>query len=301
MRTVRSILVAIDFSEGSRAAFDCAADLARRFGARLLALHVAPPYITYEPLPAFPAPAPLDPERLRNIREDLRRFAAPTGSLNASADSLVREGDPADEILAEVSDSAADLVVLGTHGRRGFERFILGSVTERVARKAECSVLGVPKATGTAGPVRVLCALDLSDSSALILEQAAAFARALGAPLVVLYVADGTHWYEPGPMSGVDVEAMRQAVTSFSRERLRSLIEHHVPKETAVEVQVAFGRAPGEIERLASEGADLVVLGASSSRSVDRFFFGSTAQHVLRAGVGPVLLVRPSLQSLGEP
>ena len=73
---------------------------------------------------------------------------------------------------------------------------------------------------------------------------------------------------------------MRQAVTSFARERLGELIARHVPKGTSVDVQVAFGRAQREIERVAGEGADLVVLGASSSRGVDRFFFGSTAQHV---------------------
>ena len=109
----------------------------------------------------------------------------------------------------------------------------------------------------------------------------------------MLYVADGSHWYEPGPVSGVDVEAVRQAVTKSARERLRELIERHVPKSTSVDAQVAFGSAQREIERVAGEGADLVVLGASSSRAVDRFFFGSTAQHVLRSGVGPVLLVRP--------
>jgi nucleotide-binding universal stress UspA family protein len=293
MNKIKDVLVAIDFSEGSRAALDCAAGLAYKFRARLLALHVAPAFITYEPLPAFPAPAPLDPERLRKVEEDLRQFVTPQGSEHPLAEVFVREGDPADEILAHVAESGIDVVVLGTHGRRGFERWILGSVTERVARKADCSVLGVPKAAQAAAFTRVLCGLDLSDSSTEILEQAAAIAQVHSAGLIVLYVADGSHWYEPGPVSGVDVEAVRQAVTKSARERLRELIARHVPKSTSVDAQVAFGSAQREIERVAGEGADLVVLGASSSRAVDRFFFGSTAQHVLRSGVGPVLLVRP--------
>jgi nucleotide-binding universal stress UspA family protein len=294
MSKVTNVLVALDFSEGSRAALQCAAGLASRLGARLTALHVTPPYTTYEPLPAFPPPAPLDPERLRQIQEHLRRFVTPAGSEHPSGEVVVREGDPADEILAYAAGAGVDLVVLGTHGRRGFERWILGSVTERVARRAGCSVLGVPQTSKGAPFTRVLCGLDLSDSSVETLEQAAAIARASNARLTVLYVADGSHWYEPAPISGVDMEAMRQAVTSSAQERLGELIALHVPKSTSVDVQVAFGRAQREIERVAREGTDLVVLGASSSRGVDRFFFGSTAQHILRAGVGPVLLVRHS-------
>ena len=297
MSKVTSVLVAIDFSLGSRAALDCATGLARRFGARLTALHVTPPPATYDPLPAFPVPAPLDPERPRGMQEELKRFVAPPGSEHPHAETIVRDGDPADEILAQAAASGVDLIVLGTHGHRGFERWILGSVTERVARKADRSVLAVPASARAAAFARVLCGLDLSDSSADTLEQAAAIAHALSAALTVLYVADGSHWYEPWPISGVDVEAMRQAVRSSSRERLGELIARHVPEGASVDVQVAFGSAQREIERVAGEGADLVVLGASSSRGVDRFFFGSTAQHVLRAGVCPVLLVRHSAVS----
>jgi nucleotide-binding universal stress UspA family protein len=294
MSKIARIVVAVDFSPGSRAALLGAAALAHELGARLLALHVAPPYVTYEPLPAFPAPAPLDPQRMGKIQEDLRAFVTPPGSDHPLAETFVREGDPASEILAHATESEADLLVLGTHGHRAFERWILGSVTERVARKAECSVLGVPPtAAGAAAAPRVLCALDLTDSSALTLEQAAEVAEARSAALVVLYVADGSHWYEPGPGSGVDALEERRAVTKFAREKLLALVGQHVSKGVPVDVQVAFGRAPREIERVAAEGAGLVVLGASSSRGVDRFFFGSTAQHVLRAGVGPVLLVRP--------
>jgi len=292
MSKVSRILVAVDFSEGSRAAFDCATQLARGLGAHLLALHVAPPYISYEQLPAFPPLAPIDPERQRKVREQLQEFVAPPGAEGPRVEVFIRDGDPADEILAHSAEVGIELIVLGAHGRRGFERWMLGSVTERVARKASCSVLGVPAGKEAAAIGRVLCALDLSESSAATLEQAAAMAQALGASLAVLYVADGSHWYEPGPLSGVDKEEMRAAVAKSARERLARLVGRHAPKGMPVDVQIAFGSATREVERVAGEGADLVVLGASSSSGVDRFFFGSTAQHVLRACVAPVLLVR---------
>jgi nucleotide-binding universal stress UspA family protein len=292
MNKIKSILVPIDFSAGSRAAFDYAVGLAGKLGARLTALHVAPDFVTYEPLPAFPAAVSLDPTRQLKIQDDVRAFVTPAGSEQPLAEIVVRQGDPADEILSQAATSAADLIVLGTHGRRGFEHWILGSVTEHVARKADRSVLAVPEAAKSAAFARVVCAVDLSESSGETLDQAAAIAHAVGARLVVLYVAEGLHWYETETISGVDPQAVRTAVTKSVQERLAELIARHVPQGAAVDARVAFGRAQREIESVAREGADLVVLGASSSSGVDRFFFGSTAQHVLRAGVCPVLLVR---------
>ena len=297
MTKIENVLVPIDFSEGSRAALDYAVGLARKLGARLTALHVAPPYVTYEPLPAFPPLAPLDPARRRTIEESLRRFVTPPGSEQPLVEVFVTEGDPADEILAHATTSGADLIVVGTHGRRGFERWALGSVTERVVRKADRSVLAVPQKPGPPAFARVLCALDLSDASSETLAHGAAITQALDAKLTVLYVASDSHWYEPWPSSGVDQDAVRQAVSQSARKRLAEQVARYVPDRTPVELKVTFGRAHREIEQAAGEGADLVVVGASASSAVDRFFFGSTAQHVLRAGVCPVLLVRHATTS----
>lgn len=292
MPAVRSILVAIDFSDGSRVALDYAAALAHRIGAQLTVLHVAAQYVTYEPLPAFPAPAPLDPERQERLQREVRRFITPPGSEHPLGEVSIREGDPADEVLAAAAGAGVDLIVLGRHGRRGFERWILGSVAERVARKADRPVLVVPPPARPAAFDCVLCALDLSESSAEILQYAAGIARATSAGLSVLHVADDFHWHEPGASSGIDVQAVRRAVEDFARERLAGLVARTVHEGVPVNVSVLFGRAQREIERVAAESADLVVLGASSSSAVDRFFFGSTAQHVLRSSVCPVLLVR---------
>ena len=291
MNHIRSILVPIEFSDGSRAAMDYAAALAHRLGARLTMLYVVPQYATYEPLPAFPSPAPLDPERQERLAEDVRRFITPAGSEHPLGKVEVREGDPADEILAAAA-AGADLIVLGRHGRRGFERWILGSVTEHVVRKSNRPVLVVPAPARPAAFARILCAVDLSESSAEILAYAVGIARAIGATLTVLYVADTPHWYESGAAAGVDVEGVRRAVEASSRERLAGLVTRYVPEGVPADVRVLFGRSQREIERFAAESADIVVLGASSSSALDRFFFGSTAQHVLRSGVCATLLVR---------
>jgi nucleotide-binding universal stress UspA family protein len=194
--------------------------------------------------------------------------------------------------VAFAREGGFDLVVLGTHGGRAVERWGLGSVTDRVARTADGAVLAVPPHSRPAESVRMLCALDLSDDCGDVLAYAAGLAEPLAARLLVLHVAEGAHWYDPWPISGVDPEAVRRAVAEAAQGRLTGLVARHVPAGVASETRVTFGRAQREIERVASQQVDMVVLGARATRGVDRLFFGSTAQHVLRAGVCPVLLVR---------
>jgi nucleotide-binding universal stress UspA family protein len=165
-------------------------------------------------------------------------------------------------------------------------------VTDRVAREADGPVLAVPPHAHPAESLRMLCALDLSDESGGVLAYAAGLAERLAAQLLVLHVAEGPHWYDPWPVSGVDTEAVRRAVSEAAQARLAGLVARHVPAGVAAETRVTFGRAQREIERIASQQADLIVLGAHATRGIERLFFGSTAQHVLRAGVCPVLLVR---------
>jgi nucleotide-binding universal stress UspA family protein len=301
MRKIQSVLVSVDFSEASRAALDYAAALSERLGASVTALYVSPQHASYDQLPAFPPRAPIDPAQRQSLEDDLRRFVEPARREQGVPRVVVREGDPAEEILAQAGDSDADLIVLGTHGRRGFERWGLGSVTDRVTRRADRPVLAVPPHLGRHPTVRVLCALDLSDSSADTLEYAATFAQVMTGRLMVVHVAEGTHWYEPWPASGVDWEAIRRSVADAARESLSELVAGHVPEGVPVEVSVTFGRPQREIERIAGEAADLVVLGVPSTHGVDRLFFGSTAQHVLRAGVCPVLLMRRPLAGSHAP
>jgi nucleotide-binding universal stress UspA family protein len=291
MPMLQKILVATDLSEASRTPLGYAAALARRLGASLSALYVSPRYASYEPFPAFPSQAALDPARRQGLEDEVRRFVeSATGPQPVAV--VVRDGDPADEILAAAAGSNSDLVVLGTHGQRGFEQWSLGSVTDRVARRVEHPLLAVPPHASTPEDFRMLCAVDLSDASGEVLAFAAGLAGRLAARLLVLHVADSTHWYDPWPISGVDPDAVRRAVAEAVEKRLAELVLHHASGGVPLETRVTFGRAQREIERIARDEADVVVLGVSSARGIDRLFFGSTAQHVLRAGICPVLLVR---------
>jgi nucleotide-binding universal stress UspA family protein len=133
------ILVPVDFEPASMKALNLAKDLAGKMGAEVVLLHVYQlPVYTYpglEPtlLPGFHAEVSAAAARA------LEQLSARTGGLRA----LLREGDPASEILAAAGELKATLIVMGTHGRTGIAHLFLGSVAERVIRKSTVPVLTV--------------------------------------------------------------------------------------------------------------------------------------------------------------
>ena len=131
--TVRRILVPIDWAELSNRAFKLAVTLARQHHAELLVLNVVPlPTMMYGPPPET---------YLKNLREKLCR--SKTCDPQIHIEHHLAEGDPAAAILQLAREGKCDLIVMGTHGREGLYRFVMGSVAEEVIRKAPCLVLTV--------------------------------------------------------------------------------------------------------------------------------------------------------------
>jgi nucleotide-binding universal stress UspA family protein len=138
MLTVKTILHPTDFSEGSRLAFRLACALAQDFGARLVVLHVAePPAVVYGKGILVLEPQ-VDPERLRERLQEI----TPRGR-NVQVEHRLAQGDVVTEILRIAQETQADVIMMGTHGRTGLKRLLMGSVAEQVVRKAACPVLTV--------------------------------------------------------------------------------------------------------------------------------------------------------------
>jgi nucleotide-binding universal stress UspA family protein len=138
MLPIHSILYPTDFSPQAGHAFQVACALARDYGARLVLLHVKPPEVVYGE--GFVLPP--DSEAVR--RELLEQL----GSLQLADPSvsvwrILEEGNPAAEILHTAAEVGCDLIVMGTHGRTGLGRLLMGSVAEAVLRKAPCPVLTI--------------------------------------------------------------------------------------------------------------------------------------------------------------
>ena len=151
MLPLHTILHPTDFSDRSEYAFRLACSLARDYSARLVVLHVvSPPVVIYGE-----GVVPPEPEAFRaEAQEKLNRLEAPAPGVGM--ERRLTEGDPVAEILRLAQESGADLIVLGTHGRTGLGRLLMGSVAEQVVRGAPCSVLVVkmPKRVPIAQPAQ---------------------------------------------------------------------------------------------------------------------------------------------------
>jgi nucleotide-binding universal stress UspA family protein len=136
---IGTILHPTDFSRNSEAAFHMACALARDYGARLAVVHVKPlPTVAYGEFGALPPEAT---DHLEELKERLARVQPTDSSIRM--DRFVVEGEIAWEILRMAGELKADLIVMGTHGRSGLGRLLMGSVAEMVVRKATCPVLTV--------------------------------------------------------------------------------------------------------------------------------------------------------------
>jgi nucleotide-binding universal stress UspA family protein len=297
MMALERILCPIDFSEFSARAAACAGALARHHGARLVLLHVSYVQVPPAAFGAGPGPLLLDERAIKALEEDLRAFAAPHVDASVLTEARVVQGAAAPEILAAATASRADLIVLGTHGRGGFERLMLGSVADKVVRKAVCPVITVPRAAEEASASarfsRIVCATDFSEGSRAALSWALAFAGTPDARLTLVHVLDWPDVPEEGePFASTLTEARDRWL-----EQLRRRVHEALPAEArsgvTVEEVLATGTPYKEILQAAAERrADLIVMGVHGRGALDLRLFGSTTSEVLRRAACSVLTVR---------
>lgn len=308
MVSIKSILCPVDFSDFSRHAFARAAALAKEHGASLMALHVVPiqsPAFASHLDAAEPPPLGLAHAERKRLLRELKEFTASEGSHGVPADIDVVEGPSVHgEILAQAGRRHADLLVMGTHGRTGFQRLLLGSVTEKVLRTACQPVLtvGVCSGIGQTGMQsfrRILCAIDFSECSLAALEYAVSLADGSDAHLTVQNVIQWTPiGYDPLVGPPTDLAGYRMAAETAARGRLHKAILEATRGGRDVEEVVTSGKPHHEILRVAAEQrCDLIVLGIHGRNPVDRMIFGSTAEPVVRRAPCPVLTVRAQVAS----
>jgi nucleotide-binding universal stress UspA family protein len=256
---IRRILCPIDFSDASAHALEQAAALARWYGARVTVLHV---HLTIARAPGVPTPdaAVVQLPTAADV-EALRAHAItacrPVAEAGVGLDVVITAGEPVRTILDQAAQLPADIIVMGTHGTSGFQHLLLGSVTEKVLRKATCPVLTVPPRaqTTSAQPfARLLCAVDFSDSSLKAVDVAASLARESGAALTLLHVLEWP-WHEPPlpSMEGIPPEQARalveyrQYLETSAASRLQAIAASAMPDGPAPTVQVRFGKPYAEL------------------------------------------------------
>ncbi len=292
------ILVPIDFSEFSARSLSHAAALARWYDARLTVLHVGP---AFDPLLAqgelgLPIQGVNLPTPEKTVGEMQRWLDV--GGMAPGAVPVARLGDASTTIVEEAIRDNADLIVMGTHGRRGFKRFLLGSVTERVLREAPCPVLTVP-ARAPAGSSdivtfkRILCPTDFSPSAALALQFALNLARQADGAVTVLHGIEWLAEEEPRTRTYANMSDIRQRLLEESKKQMDDLVAAESQTWSRIDSDVVFGRVYREILRAAdARQSELIVMGAQGRGGLDLAVFGSTTQQVVRGASCPVLTVR---------
>jgi nucleotide-binding universal stress UspA family protein len=291
MIRISHILCPVDFSDMSARALHYASALASWYEARLTVLHMFPL------MPVMDVPPPvLDDQTRDRLLEDLRRFTACVPR-EVTLALRVEKCESVHEAIQEFAASArADLLVMGSHGRSGFKRILLGSVAERVIRQAPCPTMIVPARVhdvGADAPVRfrtILCPVDFSDNSLLAAEYAMNLAEETDAQLRLLHVISMPPGLDELELTLKDVRAQ---VDADRLQRLEQLIPAEAPSYCTVQSAVRTGAVHQEILTAADEQpSDLIVLGAHGRGAVDAAFFGSNAARVARAANCPVLVVR---------
>jgi nucleotide-binding universal stress UspA family protein len=295
---IQQILCPADFSPFARRALDHAAVLARWYEAQLTVLHVSPLMPTLfgmEPAVNAATLAPFDREALGR---ELLKFVGETVNATPRPQLLVRSGPAAATILEYAAESKTDLIVLGTHGRTGFERFMLGSATEKVVRKATCPVLTVPPGASE-GPERptfgrIVCAVDFSPASDRAAQYALSLAQEAKGRLTMLHVVEWLPDESFAKYPGFDANHFRKSLLTDARARTEALVPEDAQAWCEVDTRIVCGKPYQEILRVAhNDAADLVVLGVHGRGPIDRMLFGSTPQQVVRQAQCPVLTIRP--------
>lgn len=211
--------------------------------------------------------------------------------------TLVLEGRSAHAIVTCASDRHVDAIVIGTQGKRGFERFFLGSTAEGVLRRTDVPTFVLP---ASASPLdadfeRIVVAVDDSDPS----DAAAAFAldvaRGSASTLVLCAAIETVDLLEQAAASGFDRMSMLEEFRASTQTLLGRLSTRARARGIAVETVVAEGDPIATILRAATtHRAGLIVVGTHGRRGMRRFVLGSVAEGVVRQSHVPVVVVRAS-------
>lgn len=279
------ILVPTDFSEPAAHALRYASALGERFGAHLLVIY-ADPFVLPLDVPTNGTQFALSIEEMvEQAREELQRHAEENISTHVPFDTRVLVESPVDAILREGCETGADLIVMGTHGRTGLRRLLVGSVTEAVMRAAGVPVIAVnTSAPDNAAVHKVLCPVSFTAACREALRYAAALTGSGDVPLVLFHATE------------------EQELENTIRELIR--LQDWAPAELAgrCDVKIVPRHASAEdivtFARLTT--ADLIAVGVPANRGLADVLRGTIAERIVQNSGCPVLVVNAAAAKVAE-
>lgn len=305
MLNIKNVLVTTDLADDGIWPLRYGWTMAARFGAEL---HVFYADVLHGPLHGERAAAQSEAEIAERLDALTRRIAERDreGSRVPVRHEVERSVYPAPAILEYADDHDIDLIVMGTHGRRGVSRLVLGSVAEEVVREARCAVLTMRNQEGEAPDhvdlTSILVPFDFSRHARNALIHAKEMAAAFGARIDLLHVVEER--LHPA-FYGIAV----QSVYDVEPDIEQKAIEHMKEAFAAVsgpEVRATYEARPGsaarEIAAYAEEQASsLIIMGTHGLTGLEHFLMGSTTERVLRRAAPPVMALKSLGKSLVDP
>ena len=291
MTQISRVLAAVDFSTPARGAFDYALALSKQHRAELVVVQAVP---RRQPFSSEASERLALAAELRHRSEQEHvRFA-----------HRVQHGDPAEVILLHARALHPDVIVLGTHQRRGIDRLRVGSVAQQVAEEAAAPVLLVPEReqTGEIKPFSdVAVAVDFGPSSAQAIEQALALASGPSDRITLLHVVPGFPSGVPPQMYRYGAAEYQSHLIADARQQLQLTVPIKRRTSAAIHTRVLVGDPATEITRAVdSIGADLLIVGVPKRGRVSRAVFGTTAGRLLRQARVPILAVPDGVAAVAQ-
>jgi len=290
----RKILVPIDFSEPSKKALDCGLALATRLNARLSVAHIVPEV----PVPyAFPIEGlAIETKQCERALQEIHTLIPEQRAKIVDLQAIVKVGQIEADLLKIVNEQSVDVIVMGSHGRRSFGRWFLGSVTEHILRKVPVPILTVSHIEETKYPFggilsfkRLLYATDLGDSSAAGMKYATELAQQFSSELTVMTVVE---YFNRSYEAAAYLDHERAERTEYVRKELDAFVAREKPAGLQVKTLVVDGKAYEQILSTADTlNVDCVVLNLQSKSRLERAFLGSTAERIVRLAPIPVLSI----------
>ena len=286
---LQNILLATDFTPSAQLALSYALNLAHGYGAEVCSVNVLPR------LPFVEAVQP-DPEQTRLLAEQQMAALLSSESFKGIRHKeLIEEGEVAEVLSRLVRKYDIDLIVIGTSGRKGLQKLLLGSVAEEVFRNAECPVLTVgPNSTRwpADGKLRhILYATDFGPESVHGLPYALSLAEENQARLTLLHVAPEPGMALPEPEPGTLPLLDPDEVAASTEKQLRALVPDGTQLWHGPEYMVQFGPPAETIVKIAAEKADVIVLGVKRPAGWTKHLDTGVAYKVACAATCPVLSV----------
>ncbi|HSM86874.1 MAG TPA: universal stress protein [Candidatus Limnocylindrales bacterium] len=284
--TIRRILYATDFSDASRAVLPVVAALAKRYRSEVYVANIRSPLPYTMATPE--AVCVVENKREREVRQAMNDLIQRPELRGQAATAIVETGDPAEELNRAVRDYDIDLAVVGTHGRTGLMRLLMGSLAEELFRSLPCPVLTagprLAKRFSSPGEIRtILCPTDLSRESRNAFPLAASLAMEYKAKIVLLHVI---------PAHEARSSIARETA-ALARREVRRMFCPEIDPRCSFEVVVDFGDPAERILSCAREfQADVIALGVRPAGEGVTHFRNTVAYKVVLESECPVLTRR---------